>query len=124
MSQHPKPTNQRRTERLRALDATGDTFKGVPVQDPEQEATKAIEPVRSPRRCQPKSQRSREERVQTALATIGAWSDLDVEEMLDALDRIKHESKPTPPIDLDWLEEPDRPKKPRAPAPGDPRSRL
>ena len=33
-----------------------------------------------------------------ALAAIGAWSDLDWEEMVEALDRIRHESKPTPPI--------------------------
>jgi hypothetical protein len=29
----------------------------------------------------------------------GAWSDLDWEETVEALDRIRHESKPTPPID-------------------------
>ncbi len=33
-----------------------------------------------------------------ALAAIGAWGDLDWDEMFDALDRIRHESKPTPPI--------------------------
>ncbi len=36
--------------------------------------------------------------TQEALAAIGAWSDLDWEEMEQALDRIRHESKPTPPI--------------------------
>jgi hypothetical protein len=30
----------------------------------------------------------------------GVWKDLDWEEAADALDRIRHESKPTPPIDL------------------------
>jgi hypothetical protein len=30
----------------------------------------------------------------------GAWADLDWEEALDELDRIRHESDPTPPIDL------------------------
>jgi hypothetical protein len=39
--------------------------------------------------------------IQEALSVIGAWSDLDWEEALEALDRIRHESKPTPPIDLD-----------------------
>ena len=39
--------------------------------------------------------------VQLALSAIGSWSDLDFDEMLDALDRIRHQSKPTPPIDLD-----------------------
>jgi hypothetical protein len=39
--------------------------------------------------------------IQAALAAIGAFSDLDFDEMMDELDRIRHESKPTPPIDLD-----------------------
>lgn len=38
---------------------------------------------------------------QAALDAIGAWSDLDLDEMLDELDRIRHDSTPTPPIDLD-----------------------
>jgi hypothetical protein len=29
----------------------------------------------------------------------GAWADLGWEEALDELDRIRHESQPTPPID-------------------------
>jgi hypothetical protein len=33
-----------------------------------------------------------------ALGAIGAFADLDWDEMEDALDRIRHESKPTPPI--------------------------
>ncbi len=37
--------------------------------------------------------------IQRALALAGAWSDFDADEMLDALDRIRHESKPTPAID-------------------------
>lgn len=39
--------------------------------------------------------------TQTALNLAGAWSDLDWGEMERELDRIRHESKPTPPIDLD-----------------------
>ena len=38
--------------------------------------------------------------VEEALGLAGAWRDLDSEETLDSLDRIRHESKPTPPIDL------------------------
>jgi hypothetical protein len=38
--------------------------------------------------------------TQEALDLAGAWSDLDFDETLDALDRIRHESKPTPPIKL------------------------
>ena len=37
--------------------------------------------------------------IQGALAVFGAWSDLDPIEVFDALDRIRHESRPTPPID-------------------------
>ena len=39
--------------------------------------------------------------IQLALSAIGAWSDLDFDDMLDELDRIRHQSKPTPPINLD-----------------------
>jgi hypothetical protein len=39
--------------------------------------------------------------LQAALAVIGAWSDLDWDEFSTELDRIRHESRPTPPIDLD-----------------------
>lgn len=37
--------------------------------------------------------------VHDALSLAGAWSDLDWDEMYEALDRIRHESEPTPPID-------------------------
>ena len=39
--------------------------------------------------------------VERALSAIGSWSDLDFDDMLDQLDRIRHQSTPTPPIDLD-----------------------
>lgn len=38
--------------------------------------------------------------VQRALSLLGAWSDIDSGDALDELDRIRHQSKPTPPIDL------------------------
>jgi hypothetical protein len=38
--------------------------------------------------------------VGQALAAIGSWRDLDFDETLDALDRIRHESTPTPAIEL------------------------
>lgn len=41
------------------------------------------------------------ENIRRALSAIGSWSDLDFDEMLDALERIRHESTPTPPIELD-----------------------
>jgi len=34
------------------------------------------------------------------LPVAGAWSHLDWDEMVEALDRIRHDSKPTPPIEL------------------------
>src|ERR671932_53908 len=37
--------------------------------------------------------------TQDALGVIGAWSDLDWDEMVEELDRIRHASPPTPPID-------------------------
>lgn len=37
--------------------------------------------------------------TEDARALAGAWSDLDWEETLVALDHIRHESKPTPPLD-------------------------
>ncbi len=36
--------------------------------------------------------------VQKAIDLAGAWSGLDADEMFAALDRIRHESTPTPPI--------------------------
>ena len=35
------------------------------------------------------------------LALAGAWSDFDFKEMLNTLDHIRHDSKPTPPFSLD-----------------------
>lgn len=41
-----------------------------------------------------------DESLRAALAVIGAWSDFDWDEFSSELDRIRHESRPTPPIDL------------------------
>jgi len=41
-----------------------------------------------------------EQEVQDALSLAGAWRHLDWNDMVEALDRIRHESKPTPPIEL------------------------
>jgi hypothetical protein len=38
--------------------------------------------------------------IQQALQAIGAWSDLDWDEAVEELDRIRHASKPSPPLDL------------------------
>lgn len=39
-----------------------------------------------------------EDTLRAALGVVGAWSDLGWNEVQVALDRIRHESKPTPPI--------------------------
>ena len=39
--------------------------------------------------------------LRRARAAIGSWSGMDWAETRAALDRIRHESEPTPPIDLD-----------------------
>src|SRR5689334_11396164 len=42
--------------------------------------------------------------IQRALDLAGAWGDLDWEETAEALDRIRHESVPTPPTSpTAWL---------------------
>ncbi len=41
-----------------------------------------------------------DDEAQAALGAIGAFSDLDWDEMVEALDRIRHDSPPTPPIEL------------------------
>jgi hypothetical protein len=37
--------------------------------------------------------------VKRAISLAGAWSDLDSDETLKELDRIRHNSNPTPPVD-------------------------
>jgi hypothetical protein len=41
-----------------------------------------------------------EDTTQAALALAGAWSDLAWDELEEALDRIRHESPPTPPLSV------------------------
>jgi hypothetical protein len=41
-----------------------------------------------------------EDDTRLAFEAIGAFNDLDLDDMLDALDRIRHDSAPTPPIEL------------------------
>jgi hypothetical protein len=42
----------------------------------------------------------REQAIQRAVSLAGSWGDLDWVEMEAALDRIRHENPPTPPIAL------------------------
>jgi hypothetical protein len=45
-------------------------------------------------------QAARQSRIQKALSLAGAWADLDWVDALDDLERIRHESRPAPPIEL------------------------
>ena len=47
-----------------------------------------------------KQQTSRQA-IEETLALAGSWKDLDFDDMIEQLDRIRHESKPTPPLALD-----------------------
>jgi hypothetical protein len=38
--------------------------------------------------------------IEEALALAGAWKDLPSDQMEEELDRIRHSSKPTPPLEL------------------------
>ena len=46
------------------------------------------------------SQALRFQAIKDTLALAGSWRALDWDDMMQELDRIRHESKPTPPIDL------------------------
>jgi hypothetical protein len=50
-------------------------------------------------RAAPQPQPSADARA--ALSVIGAWSDMDWDELADSLDRIRHANPPTPPLDID-----------------------
>ena len=39
--------------------------------------------------------------IEETLALAGSWKDLDFDDMIQELDRIRHESKPTSPLELD-----------------------
>ena len=49
----------------------------------------------------PEKKRANKKAIEDTLALAGSWSDLDWDDMIRELDRIRHESKPTPPLDLD-----------------------
>ena len=38
--------------------------------------------------------------IEETLALAGTWKDLDFDDMLEQLDKIRHDSKPTPPLIL------------------------
>jgi hypothetical protein len=43
---------------------------------------------------------TKKQAIEETLALAGSWSDLDWDTMEEELDRIRHESKPTPPFRL------------------------
>src|SRR5712691_8789695 len=92
----PLPTSAEFVRALQELARTGERQliraggKPVAVLAPyDDSATDAVKPGRRTRR-----------RPQDACCLAGVWSDLDWEQAADELDRIRHESRPTPPFEL------------------------
>ena len=54
-----------------------------------------------------RAQRDAELPIEARESYAGAWSDLPEDDELEALDRIRHATSPTPPLDaqLRWLDE-------------------
>ncbi len=50
---------------------------------------------------EPKSTPKKQQAIEETLALAGSWKDLDFDDMIEQLDRIRHQSKPTPPLKLD-----------------------
>jgi hypothetical protein len=48
-----------------------------------------------------RKQQTNRQAIEEILALAGSWKDLDSDDMLEQLDRIRHASKPTPPLALD-----------------------
>ena len=49
-----------------------------------------------------RKQQTNRQAIEETLALAGSWKDLDFDNMLDELDRIRHESKPTPRLNLTY----------------------
>ena len=56
-----------------------------------------------PEPLQPPADQDIPRRIRRALAAIGSARDLQDDDEFTALDRIRHESAPTPPVELDDL---------------------
>lgn len=73
----------------------GEALVGVPDAENGEPITRVyVRNLRSPGR-------PNAETLALALSAICAWKELDWEFTLAELDRIRHESEPTPPLDLD-----------------------
>lgn len=78
-----------------SLSVRGDRpLLGVIVQEGDEEVVRYFTDEQDTNRA------ARQRRIEKALSLAGAWADLDWEEALDSLDRIRHESRPTPPVVL------------------------
>ncbi len=44
--------------------------------------------------------KAKQQAIEETLALAGAWKDLPADQMEEELDRIRHSSKPTPPLEL------------------------
>ena len=86
---------ERRPSRVPSLLARGDQpLIGVIVRENDQEVVRYSAEEEAADAASPPAS------IQKALSLAGAWSDLDWEKMKAALERIRHESQPTPPIEL------------------------
>lgn len=65
---------------------------GVPVREDDQEVVRYFVDESEADAALP------QDAIQKVLSLAGAWSDLDWEEAEAELDRIRHQSRPTPPI--------------------------
>ncbi len=82
-------------------DATGSIGGGGQDQEQESHAERERRPEAEQSVSRPARSTRSEDTLWKALDAIGAWSDIDWDELADELDRIRHESRPTPPIDFD-----------------------
>ena len=48
-----------------------------------------------------RKQQTNSQAIEATLALAGSWKDLDFDDMIEQLDHIRHDSKPTPPLELE-----------------------
>lgn len=79
---------------IERLHRTIDALEQLPP-DVQEEAAARLEALISEKQ----SEGHGAQQKRSALDLLGSWSDIPWDEMEQALDRIRHESEPTPPID-------------------------
>lgn len=85
---------QRHRQEQNLLVQSNQPLIGIPFEENGQEAVRYFTKEEEADRAVPVKE------IQDAISLAGVWSDLDWDEMVEALDRNRHESKPTPPIEL------------------------